>query len=47
MHVTRKKEKKGSGVSPEDSFETGAGNSFRNIRKELQAELAELEVGFP
>lgn len=34
------------GDSPQDSFETGAGNSFRNIREELQAELAETEVAF-
>lgn len=32
--------------SPKDSFETGAGNRFRNIGKELQAELAKTEVAF-
>lgn len=31
---------------PEDNLETGTGNSFRNIREELQAELAEAEVTF-
>lgn len=33
-------------VSPEDRFETGTGNSFRNIREELQADLAKAKVAF-
>lgn len=35
-----------AGVSPEDSFETSTGNSFRDIREELQADLAKAEVAF-
>lgn len=40
------KKKTMDGDSPKDRFETGTGNSFRNIREELQAELAKAEVAF-